>query len=68
MGPFNLMTQLERRAQVLAILQQDNLSEWARGFWGHVFDTIAMDEGRYNARVVTLYKDIKRKQGWISYE
>ena len=68
MGPFNEMTQLERRAKVLAILQQDNLSEWARGFWGQVFDTIAMDEGRYNARVVTLYKDIKRKQGWISYE
>ena len=68
MGPFNLMTQLERRAQVLAILQQDNLSEWARSFWGQVFDTIAMDEDRYNARVVTLYKDIKRKQGWISYE
>ena len=62
MGPFNLMTQLERKARVLAILQQDNLSEWARGYWGQVFDTIAMDEERYNARVHTVYKNIQSKE------
>ena len=62
MGPFNLMTQLERKARVLAILQQDNLSEWARGYWGQVFDTIAMDEERYNARVYTVYKNIQSRE------
>jgi hypothetical protein len=48
MGPFNEMRQLERKAQVLALLQRNDLSEWARNFWGTVFDTIAIDEGRYN--------------------
>ena len=66
MGPFNEMTQLERRAKVLAILQQDNLSKWARGFWGQVFDTIAMDEDRYNARVAVTFKNAK--SGVIDYE
>ena len=68
MGPFNEMKQLERKAKVLALLQRNDLSEWARNYWGSVFDTIAMTEERYNARVVSLYKDIKRKQGVISYE
>ena len=61
MGPFSEEKQLERKAKVLAILQQDNLSEWARNYWGTVFDTIAMSEERYNARVVTLYKNIERR-------
>ena len=68
MGPFNEMKQLERKARVLALLQRNDLSEWARNYWGTVYDTIAMTEERYNARVVSLYKDIKRKQGVISYE
>lgn len=68
MGPFNEIKQLERKARVLAILQRNDLSEWARNYWGTVYDTIAMTEERYNARVVSLYKDIKRKQGVISYE
>jgi hypothetical protein len=68
MGPFNEMTQLERKARVLDILQRDDLSEWARNYWGTVYDTIAMTEARYNDRVVTLYKNIKRSQGVISYE
>ena len=62
------MTQLERKARVLALLQRTDLSEWARNYWSTVYDTIAMTEDRYNDRVVNLYKDIKRKQGVISYE
>ena len=62
MGPFSEDKQLERKAAVLAILQRDNLSEWARNYCGMVFDTIAMSEERYNARVVTLYKNIKSRE------
>jgi hypothetical protein len=61
MGPFSEEKQLERKANVLAILQRDNLSEWARNYWGTVLDTIAMSEERYNTRVVTLYKNIERR-------
>jgi hypothetical protein len=69
MGPFNEMRQLERKAAVLSLLQRNDLSEWARNFWGTVFDTITLDEGRYNTRVVNLFKDINRNQeGFISYE
>ena len=62
MGPFNEMRQLERKATVLALLQRNDLSAWARNYWGTVFDTIAMSEERYNSRVVALYKDIERKE------
>ena len=67
MGPFNEMKQLSRKGAVLTILQQDNLSEWARNYWGTVFDSITMDEGRYNSRVVTTFKNIQsRKTGeWL---
>ncbi len=56
MMPFNEMTQLGRKATVGRLLQQDNLTEWARNYWSLVFDTIAMNEQRYNARVYTVYK------------
>jgi hypothetical protein len=62
MGPFSEEKQLERKATVLAILQRNDLSEWARNYWGTVFDTIAMSEERYNARVVTLYKNIESRE------
>jgi len=62
MGPFNEMKQLERKAKVLALLQRNDLSEWARNYWGTVFDTIAMTEERYNARVVTTWKNIRKQQ------
>ena len=62
MGPFNEMTQLERKAKVLALLQRNDLSAWARNYWGTVFDTIAMTEERYNARVVTVWKNIRKQQ------
>lgn len=50
MGPWNEEKQLERKANVLAILQRDDLSAWARNYWGIVFDTIATTEHRYVAR------------------
>ena len=50
MGPFDEMTQLGRKAAVARLLEQDNLTEWARNYWSLVFDTIAMNEQRYNAR------------------
>jgi len=69
MGPFNEMKQLERKAQVLAVLQRNDLSAWARNYWGTVFDTIAMTEDRYNARVVKTFENIKSTpKGYISYE
>jgi len=68
MGPFSEMKQLERKASVLALLQQNNLSEWARDYWGLVLDRITLDEARYNDRVVQLYKDRERQTGWINYE
>lgn len=69
MGPFNEMKQLERKAQVLAVLQRNDLSAWARNYWGTVFDTIAMTEDRYNARVVKTFENITpTPKGYISYE
>ena len=69
MGPFNEMKQLERKAKVLALLQRNDLSAWARNYWGTVFDTITLDEARYNNRVVELFKNVKpQPKGWISYE
>jgi len=67
LGPFSEMKQLERKASVLRVLKQNNLSEWARNYWGKVFDSITMDEGRYNSRVVTTFKNIQsRKTGeWL---
>ena len=66
MGPYNEMRQLSRRGAVLQLLQQDNLSEWARDYWSLVYDTIAMDEERYNARVKTTFKNAT--PGVIEYE
>jgi hypothetical protein len=45
----------------LRVLQQDNLSEWARNHWGNVFDTITLDEARYNDRVKTIYGSMKQE-------
>ncbi len=66
MGPFNEMKQLSRKGAVLTILQQDNLSEWARNYWGNVYETIAMSEDRYNDRVVTTFKNAT--PGGVNYE
>ena len=67
MGPFNEMKQLERRAKVLQLLQRNDLSEWARNYWETVYDTIALTEERYNARVVTLYTNIRKQamKDWL---
>ena len=61
MGPFNEERQLARKASVLQVLQQDNLSEWARSHWGNVFDTITLDEARYNDRVKSIYGSMKQE-------
>jgi|TARA_B110000977_G_C10658574_1_gene330919 hypothetical protein len=50
MQPFDEMRQLERKAAVLALLQRNDISAWARNYWGTVFDTIALSEQRYNNR------------------
>ena len=69
MGPYNLHTQLERKANVLNVLKSNDLSEWARNYWGVVYDNIAMDEARYNDRVKQTYSLLKPKhKGWASYE
>mgnify|MGYP004171088013 FL=1 len=66
--PFDEMTQLERRASVHAVLEQDNLTPWARNFWSNVFNTIAMDERKYNTRAEAdrimkeMNKDVRYKR------
>ena len=57
MGPYNLHKQLERKASVLNVLKSNDLSAWARNYWGNVYDTIPMDEARYNDRVVATFKN-----------
>ena len=66
MGPFSEMKQLERKASVLQVLGQDDISEWARNYWGNVYDTIAMSEDRYNDRVVATFKNAI--PGGVNYE
>lgn len=67
MGPWSEQKQLERLDAVRGILQRNDLSEWARNYWGTVFDTIARTEDRYNSRVVGLYANRKKKD-IIEYE
>ena len=57
MGPYNEMTQLRRKAAVVRLLQRNDLSEWARNYWGTVCDSIANNENRYNARVAQTFKN-----------
>jgi len=61
MGPFSELKQLERKGNVLLLLQRNDLSAWARNYWGTVFDTIAMDEARYNDRVVHFYGSLNKE-------
>jgi|TARA_B110000908_G_scaffold155525_1_gene193775 hypothetical protein len=68
MPPFNEMKQLERKATVYTLLQQDNISTWAIKFWTNVFNTIAMNEETYNARIKAdrimkeMSKDVRYKR------
>lgn len=64
MGPFSEERQLKRRASVLQLLQSDNLSEWAKDYWKLVYNRLAMDEGRYNARVVSVYSKLQNSGDW----
>ena len=65
---FNEMKQLARKANVHAVLERDNLTPWARKFWGNVFNTIAMDERKYNTRAEAdrimkeMNKDVRYKR------
>tara|TARA_R110000803_G_scaffold5920_2_gene19398 strand:- start:830 stop:1036 length:207 start_codon:yes stop_codon:yes gene_type:complete len=65
---FNEMKQLARKANVHAVLERDNLTPWARKFWGNVFDTIATDEVSYNTRIEAdrimkeMNKDVRYKR------
>jgi hypothetical protein len=67
MGPWNEERQLARCESVLRLLERNDLSEWARNYWSGVYDTIARDEARYNARVVTLYTEIRKRamKDWL---
>ena len=66
--PFDEMIQLGRKANVHAVLERDNLTPWARKFWGNVFNTIAMDERKYNTRAEAdrimkeMNKDVRYKR------
>ena len=62
MGPWNEHKQLERKANVLRVLQQDDLSAWARNYWGIVLDRLSANEECYNARCVYFYSDVSRRQ------
>ena len=68
MMPFDEMIQLGRKANVHAVLERDNLTPWARNFWGNVFNTIAMDETKYNTRAEAdrimkeMNKDVRYKR------
>jgi hypothetical protein len=61
MGPFNELRQLKRKAMVLSLLQRKNLSAWARNYWQTVYDQLAMSEDQYNARVFSVYQNIKSR-------
>jgi hypothetical protein len=68
MLPFDEMIQLERRANVHAVLERDNLTPWARKYWSNVFNTIATDERKYNTRAEAdrimkeMNKDVRYKR------
>ena len=60
MGPYSEKKQLERAEAVKKLLEQENLSEWAKRFWSKVLRDLAHDEFTYNQRVVNAYgKDFR---------
>lgn len=65
MGPYSEQRQLERAEAVARMLQQPQLSEWARNYWSKVAVNLAQNEAQYNARVVRLYTSIKPTRNWI---
>ena len=61
MGPYSEKKQLERAESVKKLLEQKNMSEWARTFWTKVLRDLAFDEFTYNHRVVNAYgKDFRQ--------
>lgn len=68
MGPWSEKKQLERAKQVVRLLQQPDLSEWARSYWSKVLAELATNEAQYNHRVKQIYSNLTRNKGWIDYE
>jgi hypothetical protein len=67
MGPWNEDTQLKRIDAVRRLLAQPDLNDWARAYWTSVLNRIAMTEDRYNARVVSVFKEAwqrRHKEWW----
>ena len=62
MGPWNEIRQLERINNVQRVLDNPQLSTWARNYWTRVLNTLSRDEARYNSRVVALYTQIRKQQ------
>lgn len=67
MGPYSEQKQLERATAVAQLLQQPNLSTWARDYWSTVLKRLSRSEEQYNARVVATWTDIRNQQtkGWL---
>lgn len=61
MGPWSEERQLQRVDAVMRLLDQSNLSPWARQHWTNVLERIAMTEERYNARVVTVFSEMRKR-------
>lgn len=67
MGPYSEAKQLKRAENVYRLLQQPNLSPWAREYWSTVLKRLAKSEAQYNARVVETWNGIREHQtkGWL---
>ena len=60
MGPYSEEKQIQRAAAVARLLEDPNLSEWARNYWTRVGAGLSMSEEQYNARVVGIYNNLRQ--------
>lgn len=67
MGPYSERRQLERAWAVARLLEQDDLSPWAKKYWSKVLKELATNEGIYNYRVKTVYTEMRNRQtrNWL---
>lgn len=67
MGPYSERRQLKRAEAVYNLLQQDNLSPWARQYWNTVLKRLSKSEAQYNHRVVETYTEMRNRytKGWL---
>lgn len=65
MGPWSEDAQLARMTSVKQILARPDLSDWARKYWTSVLERLALDEDRYNARVVAVYAEIEKHKEMV---